>query len=165
VNKILCEIEGVIIRLPGKNLDKRGWLAELFRRDELPAALMPAMGYVSMTEPGVSRGPHEHRDQTDFFSFIGSSTFRVFLWDNRPGSTTYGKRCCFEAPSGSVVSVIVPPGVVHAYKNIGKTQGLVFNAPDRLYRGTGKRNAPDEIRYEDQSDSEFRIDDANNHFR
>ena len=67
-----CEIEGVIIRELKRHDDERGWLVELFRHDELEAALHPVMSYVSMTKPGVARGPHEHSDQTDCFCFIGN---------------------------------------------------------------------------------------------
>jgi len=58
-----------------------------------------------------------------------------------------------------MVSFIVPPGVVHAYKNIGEVEGLVFNAPDRLYRGPGRVEEPDEIRYEENIGSRFHLDD------
>lgn len=54
--------------------------------------------------------------------------------------------------------VVVPPGVVHAYKNISSTPGWVFNAPNRLYAGPGKRSPVDEIRHEDQADSVYRIE-------
>jgi dTDP-4-dehydrorhamnose 3,5-epimerase len=53
---------------------------------------------------------------------------------------------------------IVPPGVVHAYKNVGQTSGWVFNAPNRLYAGPGKREPVDEIRHEDQAGSAYRLD-------
>jgi hypothetical protein len=29
------------------------------------------MAYISVTEPNVQRGPHEHVDQADLFCFIG----------------------------------------------------------------------------------------------
>ena len=69
--------------------DARGWLCELFRHDELPAEFHPVMAYISMTEPGVARGPHEHVDQADCFCFIGPSNFKLYLWDNRLASPTY----------------------------------------------------------------------------
>jgi dTDP-4-dehydrorhamnose 3,5-epimerase len=53
----------------------------------------------------------------------------------------------------------VPPGIVHAYKNIGSSQGLVINLPDRLFRGWGKTEAVDEIRHENDPESPFRIED------
>jgi len=54
--------------------------------------------------------------------------------------------------------VTVPPGVVHAYKNISQVPGLVFNSPNRLYRGTGKTEPVDEIRYEEVADCVFRVE-------
>src|SRR3989338_5073305 len=85
-------IHGVQVRLLKKHQDARGWLSEIFRVDELSADLVPVMSYVSETLPGATRGPHEHVDQTDCFCFLGPSTFRLVLWDNRPNSPTYKVR-------------------------------------------------------------------------
>jgi dTDP-4-dehydrorhamnose 3,5-epimerase len=49
----------------------------------------------------------------------------------------------------SPAAVWIPPGVVHAYRNIGEVPGLVFNAPNRLYAGWGKHEPVDEIRHEE----------------
>jgi dTDP-4-dehydrorhamnose 3,5-epimerase len=146
-------LEGVVIKELSAYHDGRGWLAEIFRDDETDYRAV--MSYVSMTRPDVARGPHEHVEQSDFFCFFGS--FRLYLWDNRKGSATYGKRITFEG-KGSPFTAIVPPGVVHAYKNIGTADGLVLNLPDRLYRGNGKTDPVDEIRYEDDPSSPFSID-------
>ena len=54
--------------------------------------------------------------------------------------------------------VIVPPGVVHAYKNVGPVPGWVFNGPNRLFAGRGRREPIDEIRHEDRPDSPFVFD-------
>ena len=56
------------------------------------------------------------------------------------------------------VRLMVPPGVVHAYKNTGDVPGWVFNAPNRLYAGEGKRSPVDEIRHEDRLDSPYVMD-------
>jgi dTDP-4-dehydrorhamnose 3,5-epimerase len=154
-----CEIDGVIIKELNQFDDRRGWLIELFRGDETEAQSAPVMAYVSMTRPGVARGPHEHRDQTDYFCFIGPSTFRLYLWDTRPNSRTRGKSFTLDVGAEKKVSVIVPPGVVHAYKNIGQVDGIVYNAPNRLYAGQGKKEPVDEIRHEDDIDSRFKLDD------
>ncbi len=153
------EIKGVIVRPLILNTDERGWLAELFRSDELPEGFDPAMAYVSMTLPGVTRGPHEHEKQSDFFCFLGPSTFRLFLWDNRDGSPNYRKLYTSEVGQLNPMTVIVPPGVVHAYKNIGSEPGLVYNAPNRLYRGSGRMEPVDEIRWENDPQSPFKIED------
>ena len=52
----------------------------------------------------------------------------------------------------------MPPRVVHAYKNVGKEDGMVINLPDRLFKGKGKASAIDEVRYENDPGSPFRID-------
>jgi dTDP-4-dehydrorhamnose 3,5-epimerase len=152
------KIHDVTVRTIGKFLDERGWLAELFRSDELPAELMPAMAYISMTQPGVARGPHEHVDQTDYFCFIGPANFKIYLWDNREESPTFGVRQVVYAGVDNPAAIIVPPGVIHAYKNISNENGIVFNGPNRLYAGEGKSSPVDEIRHEDEARSPFQLD-------
>ena len=153
------QIPGVVARELTTYTDDRGWLMELFRADELDAEFLPAMTYISMTKPGVTRGPHEHKDQADYFCFIGPSMFRLYLWDNREGSETFGRRWTLDAGADLPMAVLVPKGVVHAYKNIGQVEGLVYNAPNRLYRGEGRRDEVDEIRHENDPKSRFVVED------
>lgn len=152
------KIRDVVVRPLAKHLDERGWLSELFRSDELEGIPSPAMAYVSMTAPGVARGPHEHVEQTDYFCFLGPANFKIYLWDSRPGSDTFGTKQVVYAGADAPKTVVVPPGVVHAYKNVGTESGLVFNAPDRLYAGQGRKHPVDEIRHEDAQDSPFLLD-------
>jgi dTDP-4-dehydrorhamnose 3,5-epimerase len=55
--------------------------------------------------------------------------------------------------------VTIPPGVVHAYHNVGAVPGWVINAPNRLYRGHGKQSPVDEIRHEDEPNTPFVLDE------
>jgi len=151
-------IHDVVIKPLAKFLDERGWLAEMFRSDELPERFRPEMAYISMTVPGVARGPHEHVEQSDYFCFIGPGNFKVYLWDSRKESTSYGTKQILFCGVDSPLSIIVPPGVVHAYKNVSSENGIVFNAPDRLYAGNGKSCPVDEIRHEDEAASPFTLD-------
>src|SRR4051812_25905486 len=114
------EIEGLVIRPLTVRQDSRGWLVELFRHDELESERWPRMAYASMTLPGVARGPHEHADQTDGFAFIGPSDFRLFAWDLRARSDTRGHRLVVVVGASNPASVWIPPGVVHAYRNVGE---------------------------------------------
>lgn len=152
------KIHDVDVRPLTKYLDERGWLAELFRSDELPAEVMPVMGYISMTQPGVARGPHEHLEQTDYFCFIGPANFKVYLWDARPESPTFGVKQVLFAGIDSPLALTVPPGVVHAYKNVGIENGIVFNGPNRLYAGAEKKLPVDEVRHEEVAGSPFTLD-------
>lgn len=153
-------IDGVVWKPLTRHHDARGWLCELFRHDELAREHHPEMAYLSVTEPGVARGPHEHVEQTDCFCFLGPSSFKVYLWDSRRDSATYGARQVEVVGAERPMLVVVPPGVVHAYQNVGGEPGLVFNAPNRLYRGPGRKEPIDEIRHEDDTASPFRLDDA-----
>ncbi|MFH1918729.1 MAG: dTDP-4-dehydrorhamnose 3,5-epimerase family protein [Planctomycetota bacterium] len=151
-------IEGVIVRPLARFADARGSLIELYREDELPAPAHPVMGYLSQTLPGVVRGPHEHREQSDCFAFVGPGNFKLYLWDTREDSPTSGNRQTLLVGESNRQSVVIPPGVVHAYKNIGQAPGLVFNGPNRLYAGEGGKQPIDEIRHEDRPGSPFVMD-------
>jgi dTDP-4-dehydrorhamnose 3,5-epimerase len=150
-------IHDVVTRPLSKHFDDRGWLAELHRDDEIAPEFRPAMSYVSVTKPGVTRGPHEHRDQADFFCFLGPGNFRVVLWDGREGSPTQGVRQILVAGEDQPRSVLVPAGVVHAYRNESAYDAWVFNAPNRLYRGPGRHEPVDEIRHEDDPTGPYRM--------
>jgi dTDP-4-dehydrorhamnose 3,5-epimerase len=152
------KIDGVVIRPLVKFIDERGWLTEVYRNDDLSEPYLPVMAYVSMTQPGVVRGPHEHADQADLFAFIGPSNFKVYLWDNRKNSPTYMCRQTLYAGEDAPMSVLIPPGVVHAYKNVGGKLGMVVNNPNRLFAGKGKKDPVDEIRHEADPASIFLVD-------
>jgi dTDP-4-dehydrorhamnose 3,5-epimerase len=152
------EIDGVVVYPLKKFADDRGWLAELFRHDELAEEYFPVMSYISFTRPGVQRGPHEHVDQADLFCFIGPSMFNLRLWDNRKDSPTFNYFTSLMVGVDAPTAVIVPKGVVHGYKNIGSVDGMVINCPNRLYMGERKSQPIDEIRHEDDPDTIYRME-------
>lgn len=152
-------ISDVVVRPLRAFTDERGWLIELFREDELAAEFHPAMAYLSATFPNVTRGPHEHVDQSDLFCFIGPSNFKLRLWDNRAASATYHYVMTLCVGEDNPQAIIIPQGIVHAYRNVGETLGLVINCPNRLYMGAARRAEVDEIRHEDDPLTIFKMDD------
>jgi dTDP-4-dehydrorhamnose 3,5-epimerase len=152
------EIRDVIIYPLKKFFDDRGWLAELFRIDELPVEFRPEMAYISFTKPGIKRGPHEHVDQADLFCFIGPSTFMLRLWDNRKDSPTYNTVATLFVGEDNPTAAVVPKGVVHGYKNMGPHDGMVINCPNRLYMGRERLEPIDEVRHEDDPETIYRMD-------
>ena len=149
-------INGVKIKELNRFEDDRGWLTETWRYDD--EGFHAAMSYVSQTAAGVARGPHEHVNQADYFVFIGPGRFKIFLWDNRKDSPSFGEKMEVEAGEGDAKSIIVPPGVVHGYKCISRGPGWCINLPDKLYRGEGKKEEVDEIRWEDNKESPYKIE-------
>ena len=157
---LACEpgdIDGVHFRQLQRFHDPRGWLAELYRHDETPPELQPAMAYISQSEPGAARGPHEHVEQTDHFVFLGPGDFVVYLWDPRSHSPSCGKMARRVCGGSDLCALTIPPGVVHAYRNVSDQPSQVFNAPNRLYAGTDKKEPVDEIRHEDVEDSPYLV--------
>ena len=153
------EIKGVVVRKLKRFPDDRGWLTELFRKDELDPEFLPAMAYISSTNPGVTRGPHEHWDQADYFCFIGPSNFKLRVWDNRKNSETFGSMMTMVVGEDNPAAVLIPAGVVHGYRNVGDIDGIVINCPNRLYAGDGRKEEVDEIRHENDGESTFSMDD------
>ncbi len=151
------KIHDVVVKPLKKFVDERGWLCELWREDQLDAQFIPVMTYVSQTEPGVVRGPHEHVAQADYFCFMGPGNFKLYLWDNRPDSPTFDTFQTFVVGQDSPAAVIVPIGVVHAYKNVSSTVGIVINCPNALYAGRDYKEPVDEIRHEIDPDSRFKV--------
>jgi dTDP-4-dehydrorhamnose 3,5-epimerase len=160
-------IEGVKVTPMRKFLDERGWLAELFRHDEMSPEFHPAMAYVSITLPGVLRGPHEHVDQADFFVWVGPGDFKVTLWDNREASSTFGNRMELCMGVNAPGSLLIPKGVVHCYRCTSVEPGWCFNAPNQLFAGEGRKSPVDEIRHECDPESPFVKDELTRrvHFR
>jgi dTDP-4-dehydrorhamnose 3,5-epimerase len=152
------EIDGVKTYELREFKDERGSLIELFRHDELAEEFCPVMAYISFSKPGILRGPHEHVDQADLFCFMGPSTFNIRLWDNRTNSVTFNNTTSLFVGEEKPTAIIVPRGVVHAYKNVGAVDGMVINCPNRLYMGPNRSEPIDEIRHEDDPDTSFRMD-------
>jgi dTDP-4-dehydrorhamnose 3,5-epimerase len=151
-SSLKTNIEGVVFFDLPKFQDSRGWLTELFRSDCLESSNLPQMAYISQTLPGVVRGPHEHKYQSDLFCFIGPGDFELILWE-KLYSGSYEER--YTLGESKPTAVIVPPGVVHAYKNISAYPGIVFNAPNKLFAGPGRCYPIDEIRHENELNSDF----------
>ena len=148
-------IKDVVIKELNKYSDERGWLTEVYRDDELN--YKPVMSYISMTKPGVIRGPHEHVSQSDFFVFVGPGSFELYLWDRRESSETNGEHIKIEVGENNPTAVIVPPGVVHGYKCISDKDAMSINMPDKFYKGEDKKEEIDEVRWEEDESSPYKI--------
>jgi dTDP-4-dehydrorhamnose 3,5-epimerase len=148
-------IHGVIIKKIAKYTDERGWLSEIWRIDETDFG--PKMAYASITRSGVVRGPHEHKQQSDCFVFCGPGNFKLYLWENREGADKYRELETMEAGTDNPTMIIVPPGVVHGYKCISSEPAYSINLPNALYKGKDKKEEVDEIRWENDPKSPFKI--------
>lgn len=132
---------------------KGGYLLEAWRPDWDEFLHRPEMMYLSYVPSGETRGPHEHKYQTDYFIFTDPGMFDINLWES--GKPDNKRLFCFGGHNPHML--IVPPGVVHGYKNVSKILGLVINLPNMLYKGKNKKFSEDIIRWENDPKNPYVI--------
>jgi dTDP-4-dehydrorhamnose 3,5-epimerase len=147
------DIEGVKLIQIKAFEDQRGYLSECYRVDQhdVPTSLV----YASLTHPSLKRGPHVHYCQTDIFTFGVAGLYKIWLLDDRECSPTYQNVKIIYGGRDNWLRVVVPPGVIHAYQNISKEDGLSINCVSRLYAGMDKKYGVDEIRLDNTEFAEF----------
>ena len=136
-------IEGVRVKPLRLVPDERGWLMEILRRDEEDLFTRFGQVYVSATYPGVVKGWHYHKHQTDNFACVAGMV-KLVLVDTRDGSPTNGTVNEFFIGAQNPLLVQVPKLVYHGWKCISPEPSLVVNVPDEPYN----RADPDEFRLE-----------------
>ncbi len=133
-------IQGVNVKPLKVIADERGYLMEMMRADD-PFFQKFGQSYVSVAYPGVVKGWHFHKVQTDHFVIV-KGMMKVVLYDQREGSPTKGLINEFFMGEKNPVLVTIPPGVVHGMKGIGNEPAMLVNVPTEMY----KYNEPDEYR-------------------
>jgi len=88
---------------------------------------------------------------------LGPGDFDLYLWDNRPSSTTYSEHLKIAVGESNPCLVIVPPGIVHGYQAISEPGSFSLNLPNKLYKGEKKQAEIDEIRHEIDVNSPYQI--------
>jgi len=133
-------IEGVFTKKLIAHPDERGRLWEILRADD---EIFQKFGqvYVTTAFPGVVKGWHAHRLQTDFFTVV-FGTAKFVLYDMRDGSPTHGEIAEFFIGRENLQLITIPPGVYHGFKNVGQEELLALNCPTVPYNAAD----PDEIR-------------------
>ncbi len=131
-------IDGVRIKSLRLLPDDRGFLMEMLRSDD---DIFQKFGqvYLSVAYPGVVKGWHYHKVQTDFFTIV-KGMMKVVLYDERPDSPTHGEINEFFMGEQNPILITIPPGVLHGMKAIGAEPGFLVNCPTEPYN----YDAPDE---------------------
>lgn len=133
-------IEGVTVKPLRVVADERGWLMEIVRRDD-PFFSGFGQTYVTVVYPGVVKGWHWHRRQTDHFCVIKGMA-KVVLYDQRDGSPTNGEINEFFLGEANPAVVVIPHGVLHGMKGIGTGPAFLLNLTTEPYNHAD----PDEFR-------------------
>lgn len=139
-------LEGVRVKKLKVIPDARGRLMEMLRADD---DLFTRFGQVYLTTayPGVVKGWHYHKKQTDNMIVV-QGMMKIVIYDNREESSTKGEINEFFMGIHNPLLLQIPPLVLHGFKCISKEEAMVINCPTETYN------------YEDPD--EFRIDPHKN---
>lgn len=133
-------IDGVVTKILRLIPDERGFLMEILRNDD---PLFDTFGqvYLSVANPGVVKGWHYHKLQTDRMAVIKGMS-KIVLYDMREDSSTHGEVCELFIGDKNPMIVKIPPGVAHGMKCIGTEPSYMINIPTHVYN----YKKPDEYR-------------------
>jgi dTDP-4-dehydrorhamnose 3,5-epimerase len=126
--------------------DERGYLMEMLRSDWEEFERFGQV-YLTAVYPGVVKGWHYHKKQTDHFICIHGMA-KVVLYDGREGSPTHGEVNEFFMGELNPILLKIPPGVMHGFKGISQEMALIVNVPTELYN----YDEPDEYRLPPHTD-------------
>lgn len=133
-------IDGALLKPLKVIPDERGFLMEILRKDD-PFFREFGQVYLTVVYPGVVKGWHYHKLQTDHFCVVKGMS-KVVLYDGRPGSPTQGEVNEFFLGDHNRSLLVIPPGVMHGMKGVGTEPALLINTPTHPYNYA----EPDEFR-------------------
>jgi len=125
-------IDGVRVRVLKNIVDYRGRLMELFRSD-WPEFERFGQLYLTAAKPGMVKGWHFHRLQTDNFLCVFTPV-KVALYDSREASPTFCATMEIIAGGDAPQLIQIPPLVYHGFMGIAEPESIVLNVPTQLYQ-------------------------------
>ncbi len=120
--------------------DERGTVMEILRSDDEVFRKFGQV-YLSTVYPGVVKGWHFHKQQTDNLCIIKGMA-KVVVYDDRPNSPTRGEVQEFFLGEQNPLLLVIPPNVLHGMKGIGTEPAYMINCPTEPYN----HEQPDEFR-------------------
>jgi dTDP-4-dehydrorhamnose 3,5-epimerase len=133
-------IDGVKIKDLRVIPDERGFLMEVLRNDD-PLFEQFGQVYVTTAYPGVVKGWHYHKVQTDHMTVVRGMA-KIVLADMREDSPTKGEISEYFVGERNPILIKIPPGVCHGMKAIGVEPAYMLNVPTHAYN----YERPDEYR-------------------
>ena len=123
-------IDGVRTKKLRAICDERGRLMEVLRSDD---ELFGGFGqaYITTAYPGVVKGWHYHKIQTDSFTVI-KGMLKLVLYDDREGSPTRGEVNEFFIGEHNTLLVQIPPLVLHGFKCISPEEAIVLTSSGNI---------------------------------
>lgn len=126
-------IEGIEVKELKKNVDERGFLCEILRKDWGMFDEF-AMTYASVTYPGIVRAWHRHprTKQKDIFCVVRGMA-KIVVYDDRESSPTKGLLNEFVLGEDNMILLKIPGECWHGFKALGTNPVVFLNFPTKLY--------------------------------
>jgi dTDP-4-dehydrorhamnose 3,5-epimerase len=134
------QITGVLFRPTRPVPHEDGVVSEVARAswEELTAPIVQV--HLTTTLPGRVRAWGLHRLSTDRL-FVVSGLIQFVVFDGREASPTFGKLFELKVSEKNPGLLIIEPNLYHGWKNIGVSEAVIVNMPDRMYN----YDAPDAL--------------------
>ncbi|WP_316179705.1 MULTISPECIES: dTDP-4-dehydrorhamnose 3,5-epimerase [unclassified Bradyrhizobium] len=130
------EIDGLVLIVPSRRGDHRGFFSETFRKDDLRAHGVTddlvQENHVFSAERGVLRGLHFQlppKAQGKLVRCVGGSILDVAV-DIRRGSPTYGRHVAIELSAANWKQLWVPSGFAHGYVTLEAPVEVIYKVTD-----------------------------------
>jgi len=137
-------IAGVVVQPFPIHPDDRGYFLEVQRIGVGVAAHFPAATTqisAALNYSGSIKAFHYHLHQTDYWTPV-KGLLQVALVDLRLGSATFGARNTLYVGGLRPWQILIPPGVAHGYKVIGKEESVLVYMTDRFYDPSDEGRIP-----------------------
>ena len=129
------KVKSLVVRKDVPDTDQPGipdgFLMEVLRQDD---DLLEKFGQSTFTiaYPGIIKAFHWHEQQDDLW-FVATGRAVVVLHDLRPDSVTFGKTDTVLAGTDDYQLILIPVGVAHGYKVLGKEPVMLFYHTTEAY--------------------------------
>lgn len=119
---------------------KPGIFMEVLRKSDRLCSSFAQTNF-TIAYPGTIKAFHWHKKQDDLW-FVASGQAVIVLYDQRKNSPTHNQLEVIKIKEGDYKLILIPAGVVHGYKVLGRKPCLLFYHVTREYN----RRNPDEQR-------------------
>tara|TARA_A100001011_G_scaffold398047_1_gene501073 strand:- start:149 stop:670 length:522 start_codon:yes stop_codon:yes gene_type:complete len=132
VKIIKTNLNGLKIFEDKVNVDTRGYLKELFKKQKINKNFK--FEFVSLSKKNVVRGLHFQikKPQAKFISVLSGKIFDVVV-DLRKKSKTFGKTFSIILDSRKNTSVFIPVGFAHGFKSLKDNSIMLYACSENRY--------------------------------
>jgi dTDP-4-dehydrorhamnose 3,5-epimerase-like enzyme len=127
------KLRGATVQAVKTHRDARGTLFEPLTDAELQAQKNV---HVVLSHPGETRGNHVHRTAVEITTVVGPCLVRL-----KEDETVRD----IEVPAGEILRLVIPPGVVHAFRNTGDSAMVLVSFSTNLHDPAGADTQREQI--------------------